>query len=114
MKRLIAFCFIAMLLQACKPELPEIPADVMPMEQMKVIMADVHMADALAETKAQGGANERDLSQQYLVQILKNRKVTMEEFKRSYDFYQNTPVLNDMLYESVLTELSTRNAHVSK
>lgn len=114
MKRLIAFCFIAMLLQACKPELPEVPADVMPMEQMKLVLADIHMADALAETKAQGGANERDLSQQYLTQILKNRGITLPEFKHSYDFYQNTPVLNDLLYEEVLTELSTRNAHVSK
>lgn len=114
MKRLIAFCFIAMCLQACKPELPEIPADVMPMEQMKVILADIHMADALAETKAQGGGNERDLSQQYLVQILKNRKVSMQEFKHSYDYYQSLPVLNNLLYEEVLTELSTRNAHVSK
>ena len=114
MKKLILFCFIAMLLQACKQELPEIPADVMSMDKMKPILADIHMADAVAETKAQAGANERDLSQQYYVQILKQRGVTQQEFNRSYSFYQQHPMLMEKLYDDVLTELSTRNAHVSK
>lgn len=114
MKKVFLFCFIAALLQACKPELPEIPADVMPMDKMKVILADIHIADVVAETKAQGGANERDLSQQYYVQIFKQRGITLDEFNHSYAFYQGTPVLMDKLYDEVLTELSTRNAHVSK
>lgn len=114
MKKLFLFCFIAMLLQACKEPLPEVPADVIAMDKMKLILADIHIADAVAETKAQGGGNENLLTQEYYAQIFKNRGITREEFNRSYTFYQHTPVLIDKLYEDVLTELSTRNAHVSK
>lgn len=114
MKKLFLFCFITVLLQACKQELPEVPAEVIPMAEMKLILADIHIADAVAETKAQGGDNERQLTEQYYAQIFKNRGVTREEYNQSYSFYQHTPVLMDKLYEDVLTELSTRNAHVSK
>lgn len=112
MKRLIPLLFI--MLAACKSEMPDIPDDVMPIDQMKVILADMHIADAVAETKALGGANEMILTEEYYLQIYKNNHVTEQEFVKSYNYYKTNPEWMNKLYDEVLNEVSKRTANVSK
>ncbi|MFN8323776.1 MAG: DUF4296 domain-containing protein [Chitinophagales bacterium] len=112
MKQVIPFLF--MFLSACKPELPSVPKDIIPMEQMKPILMDMHMADAVAETKAQNGASEGALTAQYTEQILKLHHVSREEFTKSYHFYEVNPILMNKMYEEILNEMSKREADMSK
>ncbi len=90
------------------------PSDVLPVEKMKLVMRDMHIADALAETKAQAGGNEKALTMEYYAQIYKNYGITESEFNTSYKFYQQNPAWMDKLYAEVLTELSKKEADVSK
>ncbi len=99
---------------SCKHELQRIPDDVIHPEKMTHILTDMHMADAVAETKAQTGADERSLTLKYHAQIFKNYSVTHEEFVKSQKFYEDNPVLLNKIYDNVLQELSRRSAAVNK
>jgi|ERR1043165_5614208 hypothetical protein len=110
MKRLIPLILI--LLSACKAELPSVPKDLIQMDEMKLILTDMHIADAVAETKAQVGMNEKMTAQGYHEQIFKNHGTAREEFLRSYKFYEANPKLLDKMYDDILIELSKREAAV--
>lgn len=112
MKRLIPLLFV--LLVGCKAEMPDLPTEVMPIDKMKVIMADMHIADAVAETKGLGGANEKLLTEEYYSQIYKNNHVTEQEFIQSYNFYKANPEWLNKLYDEVLNDLNKRTGNVSK
>jgi hypothetical protein len=113
MKHLILFSFI-LLLSACKPKSVAIPETVLPRAEMVSVLVDMHIADAVAETKAQGGANEKELTEQYYNRIYTLHHINKQQFTDSYKFYTANPALMDNLYQEVLTELSKKNANVSK
>ena len=81
---------------------------------MENILIDMHISDAVAETRSLGDGNEKKWSQQYYMQIYKNYGITKEEFLKSYLFYQNNPVLLNKLYDDVLSEMSKREGKISK
>lgn len=105
---------IILFVSACKQEYPSAPSDVIQQQQMKLILMDMHMADAVAETKAQNGASEVQLTQQYNQQIFKLHNVTREQFVKSYHFYETNPKLLNKMYEEILVEMSKREAELSK
>jgi hypothetical protein len=113
MKELI-FCSLVIFLHSCTNHEVTIPKGVMSKSEMIRILSDIHIADAIAETKAQGGENERDLSSAYHVQILKNYKISKEEFETSFKFYESKPELMNEVYNSVQEEVSKREAELSK
>jgi hypothetical protein len=112
MKHFIPFVFL--LFGACKNEYPSIPNDVISMDEMKNILVEMHITDALAETKAQAGMDERALTVGYHAQIFKNHGISHNEFVRSYKFYENQPLLFNKMYDEILSELSRREAVSSK
>lgn len=113
MYRNLFFAALA-LLSSCTSKQHNIPDGIIPSDTMVVIMADMHIADAIAETKAQGGENEKNLSTKYQDRILAQHKITAEQFKQSFDFYENTPDLMNAIYDQVLVEVSKREAALSK
>jgi hypothetical protein len=112
MKHFIPFLFL--LIAACKSDMPSMPADVLPIDKMKVVLADMQIADAVVETKMQGGANESALTQEYYARIYAIHQISPEQFTRSMKFYEDHPQWLNKLYEEILTELSKRSADVSK
>jgi hypothetical protein len=112
MKHFIPIIFL--LVCACKDKFPVIPKGVIGVEKMKAIMVDMHVADAVAETKAQMGGDERTLTQSYHAQIFKNHDVTREDFLKSFKFYESEPVLLNRMYDEILAEISKREAEVAK
>ena len=61
-----------------------------------------------------GGGDEKKLSEEYYNTIYKNFGVSREEFAKSYNFYEQHMVLENTLYDSVLNEISRREAAISK
>jgi hypothetical protein len=112
MKHFIPLIFL--LLCGCKEEYPSIPKDIIPMEEMKKILTDMHITDSVAETKAQAGADERALTVQYNEQIFKNHGITHQQFMKSYKFYESNPKLFDKMYDEILVELSKREEKSGK
>lgn len=111
MKQLILFLIVFM--AGCKSEPPSIPKDVLPVNDMVQIMADVHVVDVVAADKATGGLDEKALTKFFMKQIYKNRGITEQKFLDSYRFYESHPVLFDKMYGEVLEELSRREAAIA-
>ena len=84
------------------------------MNKMKLILIDMHITDAIAETKAQMGGDERILSEKYDEQLFKNYGVTHADFIKSYKFYENNPSLLNKMYDDILNELSKREEEAGK
>jgi len=107
--------FALLLFAGCKQKFPKIPSDIIPISKMENILIDMHISDAVAETKTMGGGKaEMRLSGQYYMQIYKNYGITSEDFLKSYKFYQNNPVLLNQLYDNILSEMSKREAKINK
>lgn len=103
--------FVALLLlflSACTSEMPKVPGDVIPPDKMVLVLADIHLADAIAETKAQQGANEQQVSEQLYVSIFKNYDISRQMFDRSLRFYEQSPEWINKMYEDVQTAISKR------
>jgi len=81
---------------------------------MKMILSEMLIADGLAETKKLGGGDDKKLTEQYYATIYKNFGITREEFAKSYHFYEYNLVLENRLYDSILNEISRREAVVGK
>ena len=70
--------------------------------------------DAVAETKAQAGEDEKTLSKIYMEQVYKSHGISREEFLKSFHFYENQPALLNKMYDEILAELSTREEAAGK
>jgi hypothetical protein len=105
---------ILLLLSACGKTLPNVPSDIIQKEKMIQILVDVHVADAVLENK--NGTDRRVPEQTTAIytQIYKNHGITRAEFLKSYHYYETQPELMDKLYEELLSELSRRQAQLSK
>ena len=103
-----------LLVTACKEKFPSVPADIIPLKKMENILMDMHISDAVAETRTMGDINEKKISEQYYLQIYKNYGITKADFLKSYLFYQNNPVLLNKLYDELLSEMSKREAKINK
>jgi len=104
-------CF---LLVACKEEMPKLPADILQPDVMVQVLADMAVADAVAETKAQSGMNEEMLTIGYYEMIYKSRGITAEAFDMSMKYYDSEPRWMNKVYDEVQQELSKREASISQ
>lgn len=99
---------------ACRPEKPNIPAQVLQPPQMAAILADIHVADALAETKAQHGASEEMVTKTMYQSVYALHNTTHEQFVNSYRFYESNPAWLDQIYDDVLIRISKLQVNSDK
>lgn len=106
------FPLLLLFLFSCQPRQLTPSADILPMEKMRVVLADMHVAEAVAESKAQmQGTNvEKDLVQEYDEQVFKTHHITRADFTKSFAWYEQNPALLNQLYDSILNDLSAREA----
>ena len=80
-------------LQSCKPT---IPSQYLSKDKMEDILYDIHVAEAMAATEAQPGAENANMIS-YKEAILKKHEVTSEEFDSSMVYYmRHTKLLHDI------------------
>lgn len=112
MKRFIPL-FVCMCM-GCAQKMEPIPSEVLPPDKMKFILADFHIADALAETRAEAGQNEKMLFEKYQNQVLTKHHVTKKQFYESYKFYESHPEHMNLLYDDVLNIMSKEEEKLSR
>jgi hypothetical protein len=106
--RLLIVC--AIVISSCEKKPVEIPKDVLSGEKLIPVLTDIHLAEAMLQIKNLGrNDSTRNIAYGYYADIFKHHNITPEQFKRSFDFYTSQPELMSALYDSVITQLSTRN-----
>lgn len=83
-----------------------VPADVIPQPKMQDILYDMHLAEGvIAIQPSQGDSNTRRALGYYDL-IYRKHQVSKEEFKKSYEFYIQHPVLLDSVYTRMIEKLN--------
>ena len=109
MIRVFLILFSVILFYSCKSEV-EIPKGIFSSEKMEAVMLDLIKADEIVNQQsysdsAAGIKAKREILYQKVFQI---HKVTRQEFKNSFTFYQNHPdllkVVLDSMYERAKRE----------
>jgi hypothetical protein len=95
----------------CAPEKPKAPDHLLDQQQMSSIIADMHLADAIASgTKAGNLDSINQVAINLDAFILTKYKITRDQFIESFDFYKQNPVLMDSVYAEVITKLSSKES----
>ncbi len=113
MKHLL-FIIILFALCGCNHLKDAKPADLISQEQMTEILVDIHVADAIIDQKYGSQIANASLNNALYTRIFQNYHVTMSQYKSSYEYYERHPVLMDKMYVQVITELSKKEAVMSK
>lgn len=115
MRRLISIFFLLCAGLACGDADRE-PRGVMPKEKMGSILLDMTMADALSSEIGEGSmipvtdSIRQGKVKVYYKQILELHHVSVEEFMRSYQFYESHPNRLKEVFGLMLTEAGKRKA----
>jgi len=95
----LLLCFFAF---SCKQK-NDIPKDILKPEQMKPVLFDLVLAEALQEVKPdQYPANQTALRDK----VLQSHKLNAKTFQKSLDYYQQHPQLYKQLADSLATYAS--------
>ena len=91
-----------------------VPADLIARDSMIVILADIHIADAVADQKFGQDKPNRAFTNAVQQRIYENHHITAPQFKTSYKYYESHPALMDKMYDQIITEISKREAQLKK
>lgn len=112
MRRILLLLVSAFILQACEKKPVTIPADVLSRDTMIVVLADVHLAEALLQLQNLGrNDSTREIAVGYYKAVYDKHNITPEQFDRSFRFYVKQPEILTAMYDSVITRLSAQNLH---
>lgn len=75
---------------------------------MSDILADMHLADAIASGKIGNVDSSNQVAVNYREVIYRKHQTTHEQFTESFNFYKDHPVLMDSIYAEVITKLSNK------
>ena len=101
MKNYFLCCIIFCAFAACAPKEKEIPKEILPINEMKVIVWDMIQAGAYADYLKEKDTTIKTLNTTYLTKVLKLHNIVKEDFFKSFNFYQAHPILNKELFDSV-------------
>ena len=104
-----SYLSILLLLFACSPQKAKAPDHLLSQTQMSDIIAEMHLADAIASGTKAGNVdsvNQEAISLNAFV--LEKHQITHEQFMESFDFYRQNPILMDSVYAEVITKLSSQ------
>lgn len=109
----IAICVL--LFFACAvPDKNAIPEGVLKPEQMELVLYDMHLAEGVVATVPSGADSNARRALGYYQIIYKKHQVTEEQFKQSFQFYVQHPVLLDSVYGRVIERLSVQESIIRK
>lgn len=108
---LIVSCLLAcFLFVACSGE-EQLPADILPMDKMVQITADVELLEAYLVSVKKSNAPDSVAEQQYEL-LLSKHELSKEEYRKSMKYYMDDRVQLRELYTKVLEELNAREAEL--
>jgi|SRR6478609_4363240 len=94
---LILLCAFA----ACTPDDTKVPENILSIDSMKVILWDMTQAGAYTSLMKEKDTSIKIINTAYLAQTLQLHHLTKDAFFKSFNFYQQRPLLNKQLFDSV-------------
>lgn len=115
-KTLNIFLIFILLSSSCSLEQKEIsiPDNVISKDSMVLILADVHIQEAMINQYSQEGRlMKMNPAKQYQL-IFDKYHISKERYDSSYQFYLDNPSLLNKIYENVVIELTKKQTEIEQ
>lgn len=111
-----ALIIIILFFSSCSLEQKEIsiPNYVISQDSMVHILVDVHIQEAMMNQYSQEGRHMKMNPVKQYQLIFDKYKISKERYDSSYQFYLDNPSLMNKIYESVVIELSKKQAEIEQ
>ena len=101
------FIFLLLVMVGCEEPIVEEPENLVKREQMIEMMADMHLAEAVFQTRRyQDSTIERTTSADFYYSVLEEYNVTDSVFEKSFVYYASFPRQFEKMYQDVMNKLS--------
>lgn len=102
----LTFIFLVVLLFSCKQKQVGLPDGIIPKDSLINIVVDLHLADAiLLNPNVQSKISDISSNRLYRT-VLEKYSISRERFDKSINYYAETPVILDSIYDKVIEKLS--------
>ncbi len=108
----IGILSLAILALACKPEVEQRPANILPPEKMVAIQAGVHRTEAELSIRRMDFPMALPMFQQRLDSILRLNKTDTGTYRRSFNWYAEHVEEMDKVYQAVIDTLSLQESRL--
>jgi hypothetical protein len=109
------FCLIlGCVFLACNHPAEKKPEDILAIEQMVSVMADIQLAEAAISVKNLYGDSAKRYAQDCYDYIYKEHRMPKALFEKSLNYYLQHPKELDLIYTEVISELSEKDAKEAK
>ncbi len=102
------FLAIALLCVSCGAEVSAPPADLIEREQFVQVLADVQLIEARVKHEVMVEQRSDSPAQGYYEKMYAERRITADQYKRTYQWYVEHPEDLKDLYEAAVVELGRR------
>lgn len=108
MKLKLSLCSLILCagLLACKEEKYHLPPDKMENVLLDIQLAEVYSTMAGFDTVNNIPAKSNDSLAKYYREVLQHHNITLDQFKKSLDYYRQTPDQLDSMYNRVQAKLT--------
>jgi hypothetical protein len=107
--RKLALLAAIVLASACSREKVHIPRDVIPADTMAMLIADLHITEAMLSQKYPRRDSLEIFKPAYFSALFEKYHTTEPKFRESYNFYREHPKLLESIYEEAITDLNLRS-----
>src|SRR5579859_5625605 len=110
----LVVCWIAV--AGCSDK-DSVPRGILPRDKMEEVMWDMAQADQYAVlylSKDSGRIDQKAETLRLYEEVFRLHKITKEEFRKSYHYYLDHPVLNQLLFDSVIARGSRARSELSE
>ena len=80
------------------------PNNLLPEEEMQEILSQLHMADAISDTRKKHILERKTFRNDIYDQILERYGLTRKTFYESYEYYLEHPVQMDSIYQRIIRD----------
>ena len=99
---------------SCTPQGKKIPADIMPVDSMKIIVWHLIEAGDYATFLKEKDTTIKSLDTRYFSEVLKLHHIDKNNFFKSFNYYQSHPYFNNVLFDSVNAYASRQRNEIYK
>lgn len=104
--------FLALLLTACKGS--DVPAGIIPRDQMIGLLVDVHLTDGQMYNIVQVPDSIYKYGMKRYLKVFKNHHTDTTQFRKSIEYYGSQPKMLDEMYDEVVQRLQAKNDSLQK
>ena len=106
--------FVLVLFTSCTNDEVKIPNEILSEENMKNLLVEIHLSDALAaDERIKDVKLLNEIKKAYFTSVLNDNQISEAEFDKSLAFYQEHPSVLFKIYEKVMIILSEREADLN-